>query len=248
MNDPAPLTALALVCTLSPSPAESSSELIARQLLGELARHDVTGSIVRVVDHDVKPGVELDMGPGDAWPQIRAQMISADILIISTPTWMGQQSSVCQRVLERLDAELSETGDNGQPLVASKVAIAAVVGNEDGAHHISGIVFQSLNDVGFSIPAQGVTYWNGEAMHAADYKDLDETPEATASTTATAAANAAHLARLLRSENYPPVKLPPDPGGTRHDPGQAGSRGLRCRGLSYRRSAIQTEIWAGSRA
>ena len=95
------------------------------------------------------------MGPGDAWPQIRAQMISADILIISTPTWMGQQSSVCQRVLERLDAELPETGDNGQPLVARKVAIAAVVGNEDGAHHISGIVFQSLNDVGFSIPAQG---------------------------------------------------------------------------------------------
>lgn len=146
------------------------------------------------------------MGPGDAWPQIRAQMISADILIISTPTWMGQQSSVCQRVLERLDAELPETGDNGQPLVAGKVAIAAVVGNEDGAHHISGIVFQSLNDVGFSIPAQGVTYWNAEAMHAADYKDLDQTPEATASTTATAAANAAHLARLLRSENYPPVK------------------------------------------
>ena len=206
MNSPAPLTALALVCTLSPSPAESSSELIARQLLDELAKHDVTGQTVRVVDHDVKPGVQLDMGDGDAWPQIRAQLVGADILIISTPTWMGQQSSVCQRVLERLDAELSETGDNGQPLVAGKVGIAAVVGNEDGAHHISAVLFQGLNDVGFTIPAQGVTYWNGEAMHSTDFKDLGETPDATAATTATAAANAAHLARLLRGRNYPPVK------------------------------------------
>jgi multimeric flavodoxin WrbA len=207
VNTSAPLTALALVCTLSPSPAESSSELIAQQLLGELAKHDVAGTTVRVVDHEIKPGVQLDMGDGDAWPQIRAQLIDADILIISTPTWMGQQSSVCQRVLERLDAELSETGDNGQPVVSGKVAVAAVVGNEDGAHHISAVLFQSLNDVGFSIPAQGVTYWNGEAMHGTDFKDLDETPEGTASATATAAANAAHLARLLRGNSYPPVKL-----------------------------------------
>jgi multimeric flavodoxin WrbA len=205
MNSPAPITALALVCTLNPSPAESSSDLIARQLLDDLAKHDVVGHTVRVVDHDVKPGVQLDMGDGDAWPQIRAQMIDADILIISTPTWMGQQSSVCQRVLERLDAELSETGSNGQPLVAGKVGLAAVVGNEDGAHHISAVLFQGLNDVGFTIPAQGVTYWNGEAMHSTDFKDLDETPDVTASTTATAAANAAHLARLLRASNYPKV-------------------------------------------
>lgn len=206
MSTSAPLTALALVCTLKPSPAKSSSELIARQLLDELAKHDVAGTTVRVVDYDVRPGVELDMGDGDAWPQLRAQLIAADILILSTPTWMGQQSSICQRVLERLDAELSETGDNGQPLVAGKVAVAAVVGNEDGAHHISAIVFQCLNDVGFTIPAQGVTYWNGEAMQATDYQDVSPTPEKTASTTATAAANAAHLARLLKASGYPSVK------------------------------------------
>ncbi len=72
--------------------------------------------------------------------------------------------------------------------------------------YISGIIFQCLNDVGFTIPAQGVTYWNGEAMHGTDFKDLDKTPEATASATATVAANASHLARLLRGQNYPPVK------------------------------------------
>jgi multimeric flavodoxin WrbA len=206
MATSAPLTALALVCTLKPGPGRSSSDLIARQLLDELARHDVAGTTVRVVDHDVKPGVELDMGDGDAWPGIRAQVAAADILIVATPTWMGQQSSVCQRVLERLDAELSDTRDDGQPSVTGKVAIAAVVGNEDGAHHISAVLFQGLNDVGFTIPAQGVTYWNGEAMHGTDYQDLDETPEGTASTTSTAAANAAHLARILRERNYPLAK------------------------------------------
>ncbi|OMH31581.1 flavodoxin family protein [Tersicoccus sp. Bi-70] len=199
----APLTVLALVCSLKPSPARSSAELMARQVLDELATHGVTGDVVRVVDHDVKPGVELDMGEGDAWPGIRERLIAADIVLIATPTWMGQQSSVCQRVLERLDAELSETDDAGRLQTFGKVGIAAVVGNEDGAHHISAVLFQGMNDVGFTIPAQGVTYWNGEAMHATDYQDLDETPEATASTTATMAANAAHLARLLAAENYP---------------------------------------------
>jgi multimeric flavodoxin WrbA len=198
-----PLTAVALVCSLTPSPAESSSELLAAQVLEALTAHGVAGSSIRVVDHDVRPGVQLDMGDGDAWPAIRQRVIDADILLVSTPTWMGQHSSVCQRVLERLDAELSETDEDGRQYTSGKVAIAAVVGNEDGAHHISAILYQGLNDVGFTIPAQGVTYWNGEAMHGTDYKDLDETPDAVASATATVARNAAHLARLLKQHAYP---------------------------------------------
>lgn len=199
------LSALVLNCTLSPSPAASSTELLGRQVLDALAGHGVTGSMVRVVDHDVRPGVELDMGDGDEWPQIRRQVMDADILVLATPTWLGQHSSIAQRVLERLDAELSETDQEGRPLTFGKVAAVVVVGNEDGAHHVSAVCFQALNDVGFTLPAQAVTYWNGEAMHTVDYQDLDETPEETASTTATVAANAAHLARLLRGEGYPAV-------------------------------------------
>jgi multimeric flavodoxin WrbA len=197
-----PLTALALVCTLKPSPAESSSQLMARQLLDQLATHDVTGTAVRVADFDVKPGVELDEGDGDQWPQLREQVIASDILVLVTPTWMGHLSSVAQRVLERLDAELSETDDDGRPLIEGKVAIVGVVGNEDGAHAIVADIFQGLNDVGFTIPSQGCTYWNGEAMGSVDYKDLEETPEAVAGTNAVAAKNAAHLARLLRENAY----------------------------------------------
>ncbi len=197
------LSALALVCSLKPSPAASSTELIATQVLAALVEHGVTGEVIRVVDHDVKPGVEKDMGGGDEWPAIREKVLAADILVLATPTWMGQASSVCMRVLERLDAELSEKDDQGRPSVVGKVAVAAVVGNEDGAHHITSQLFQALNDVGFSIPAQGATYWNGEAMHSTDYKDLDEAPQTTAGTNKTAAANAAHLARLLTAANYP---------------------------------------------
>ncbi len=197
------LTALALTCSLSPSPAESSTDLLTQQLLDALAEHDVTGELIRVVDHDVRPGVLKDMGDGDEWPALREKVLAADILVVATPTWMGQHSSVCQRVLERLDAELSETNDQNQPHVYGKVGCAVVVGNEDGAHHISAVLFQALNDVGFTIPAGGVTYWNGEAMHTTDYKDLESTPEKTAGTTKSLAANAAHLARLLRREAYP---------------------------------------------
>ena len=199
-----PLSALALVCTLKPSPAESSSQLLAKQLLDELATHDVTGTAVRLADFDIKPGVEVDEGDGDEWPRIREQVLASDILVIVTPTWMGHMSSVAQRVLERLDAELSETDEQGRLLTYGKVAVVVVVGNEDGAHHISAVAFQSLNDVGFTIPAGGVTYWNGEAMSGTDYKDLDSTPETVARTTRTLAANAAHLARLLGTEGYPP--------------------------------------------
>ncbi|KAA0959520.1 NAD(P)H-dependent oxidoreductase [Microbacterium sp. ANT_H45B] len=198
-----PLTALAISCTLKPSPAESSSDLLGEQILAALGEHGVSGELVRAVDHTISPGVEADMGAGDGWPQLREKVHAADILVFLTPTWMGQHSSVAQRVLERLDAELSETDDAGRPILFDKVAIAGIVGNEDGAHHIAAILFQSLNDIGYSVPAQGSVYWNGEAMHTVDYKDLEETPEKVAQTTATAARNAAHLARLLAGEGYP---------------------------------------------
>lgn len=170
----------------------------------ELRQYGVTGEAVRCVDYDIKPGVEKDMGDGDQWPSIRTKILAADILIFTTPTWMGHPSSVAQRVLERLDAEIAETDDDGRPILLGKVAVVAVVGNEDGAHHIIAESFQALNDVGFSIPAQGCTYWNGPAMGKTDYDDLDEVPEATASATGAAARNAVHLASLLKATQYPP--------------------------------------------
>ena len=200
-----PLQALVLNCTLKRSPAESSSELLATELIAALAENDVSSELIRVVDHDVKFGVNTDEGNGDAWPDIRSKMLAADLLVIATPIWMGQPSSVCKMVLERLDAELSETDDQGRLLTFGKVAAVATVGNEDGAHHVSAEVFQALCDVGFTLPPSASTYWVGEAMQATDYKDKDPRPEKTAQTTSDIARNATHLARLLKASPYPPA-------------------------------------------
>ncbi|MFL6107855.1 MAG: flavodoxin family protein [Marmoricola sp.] len=199
------LTALALVCTLKKSGSPSSSELLAEQVLAQLAEHGVTGESLRVVDHDVAFGVSKDEGDGDGWPAIRDKVLAADILVLATPIWMGQPASVCKVALERLDAEISETDDEGRMSTYPKVAVVAVVGNEDGAHHTVAEISQALSDTGFTLPANGSTYWVGEAMGSTDYLDLDQTPEKTAGTTKTAAANAAHLAGLLSSSPYPPA-------------------------------------------
>jgi multimeric flavodoxin WrbA len=202
----AALRALALVCTLNPSPARSSSQLLAEQVLEQLATQGAETELIRVVDHDVHYGVTAGpVGDGDAWPSIRERLLAADILVLATPIWIGNPSSIMRKVLERLDGELSESDDQGHSPMYGKVGVVAVVGNEDGAHMVSGQAFQGLDDIGFTIPAGGVTYWVGRAMEGTDYQDLDETPEAVASTTTTLAINAAHLARLLRASPYPPA-------------------------------------------
>jgi len=197
------LTAFALNCTLKPSPQSSSTELLMSQMLADLESNGVTTTSARLVDYNITPGVETDMGDGDEWPGIRARILAADIFVVVTPTWVGQLTSVGQQILERLDAELSETDDKGRPSLYDKVAVVGVVGNEDGAHHITAQLFQGLADLGFTVSSQASTYWNGEAMHSVDYKDLPETPDAVASATKALASNAAHLAGLLKQSPYP---------------------------------------------
>lgn len=154
-------------------------------------------------DRDIRPGVTSDEGDGDEWPAVRSQILDAEIFVLGTPIWMGHPASPAQRALERLDAFLGETGPDGRMVSLDKVAIVAVVGNEDGAHHVAADLFQGLSDVGFTIPAGGMTYWVGEAMHKTDYKNLPSGSEKTDQATKTAAANAAHLARILADEPYP---------------------------------------------
>lgn len=199
----ADLRALALNCSLKPSPAESSTELLTKQVLEQLERAGVQSTdTIRLADLNIVPGVQRDMGSGDEWPSVAERILAADILVFATPTWLGHLSSIAQRALERLDGELSHTRDDGLPSMFGKVAVVAVVGNEDGAHSIIADTFQGLNDIGFTIPAQGSTYWNGEAMSGTDYKDLDETPSAVDSTNKMSARNAVHLAELLRRSGY----------------------------------------------
>ena len=199
------LSAIALNCTLKADAAEASStDAMIAVLENALAKHDVELSeTIRAAAHDIKPGVTSDEGEGDAWPDLREKILAHDILIFGGPIWMGQVSSVGKRVLERMDAFLSETDDRGRMPSYSKVAVAAIVGNEDGAHFSSTQLFQALNDVGYTIPAVAACYWVGEAMGSTDFKDLDTVPDKVRQTAAMVAANAAHLAGLLHEHRYP---------------------------------------------
>lgn len=200
------LTAVGLNCTLKSGNAPSSTQRMLDQVLEALRQHDVRTGSARVVDFDVKPGVRADEGDGDQWPELRTRIMDAQILVIATPIWMGHPSSIAQRVLERLDAVLGEIGDDGRYPTFGKVAIPAVVGNEDGAHHVHAQLCQGLVDVGFTVPGGSPPYWVGEAMGSTDFKDLEATPDKVRETIRTIASNAAHLARLLAERPYPPIE------------------------------------------
>lgn len=201
----APLSVIALNCSLKASDKPSSTDVLLGQVMAELAGHGVAaaGDVVRVAGLNIKPGVTSDEGEGDDWPALRRRILDADILLLGTPIWLGQPSSVCKRVLERMDAFLGETDDQGRMVSFGKVAAVCVVGNEDGAHHVCAELFQALNDVGFTLPAIAGTYWVGEAMQGTDYRELKETPKPVATTNAMLARNAAHLAGLLKGAQYP---------------------------------------------
>lgn len=198
------LKALAINATLKRGTASSSTDAMIRTMGSAFRKHSVEiVETVRLANFDILPGVTSDEGDGDDWPGIRRKVIEADILIFGTPIWMGQMSSIAKRVLERFDAFLDETDDQGRMPSYSKVAVAAIVGNEDGAHAVSANLFQALNDVGFTIPAVAACYWVGEAMGSTDYRDL-RTPRPTVEKTAKmVASNAAHLAGLLKRTPYP---------------------------------------------
>jgi multimeric flavodoxin WrbA len=197
------LKVLALNCTLKAGSEPSSTDKLLKELLAAFGEYDAAGDIVRVADLNVKPGVRADEGAGDEWPQLRQRVLACDILVIGSPIWLGQPSSVAKRVLERMDAFLDERDDMQRMPTYGKVGLAAVVGNEDGAHHVAAEVCQALTEVGFTVPSGGVTYWVGEAMGDKDYMDLKSTPKAVAEWTPVLASNAAHLANLLKQSRYP---------------------------------------------
>ncbi len=203
-----PPTAIALNCSLKPSGGETSStDKMIGLLVGELEKHHVEfAGTVRVADFDVKPGVTSDEGEGDDWPELRRRILNADILILGTPIWLGQPSSIAKRVTERMDAFLSETDDQERMPSYGKVAVLAVVGNEDGAHHVCAELYQALNDTGWTLPAGAVCYWVGEALGKTDFQDLPQIPDKIGKTASMVASNAAHLSRLLKQSAYPGLR------------------------------------------
>jgi multimeric flavodoxin WrbA len=198
------LRALVINCTLKPSPAESNTEKLAREVMTALESRGVEISLVRAVDHDIRPGITSDEGDGDEWPALHERILASQILIVATPTWLGQPSSVAKRVLERMLGMISETDSSGRPVAYDRVAGVVVTGNEDGAHHVIAEVATALVDIGYTVPGQAWTYWNRGPGPGPSYSECDEGHEWSASTGRTAAVNLFAVAEALQARPMPP--------------------------------------------
>jgi multimeric flavodoxin WrbA len=195
--------ALVLNCTLKRSPEASNTEALASVLRTALEAGGVSCESIRIVDLNILPGVSSDEGEGDEWPKLHDRLLASEILVLATPTWFGQPSSVVKRVLERMDAMLSETDDDGLPVAFNRVAGFVVTGNEDGAHHVIAELAQAVNDIGYTVPAQAWTYWNKGPGPGPTYLETDEGHDWSARTARTAAANLIAVAEALASHPLP---------------------------------------------
>jgi multimeric flavodoxin WrbA len=200
------MKALILNCSLKPSPEPSNTAALAEVVADALGEKGVEVTELRLVDHEIKPGVETDMGEGDEWPSIHDRVLAAEILVVATPTWIARPSSIAQRMLERMDAMIAETDDSGRPVAYNRVAGVVVTGNEDGAHHVISEVAGALGDIGFTVPGQAWTYWNKGPGPGEDYSETEEGHEWSATTGKAAAANLVAVAGALAEH---PIPAPP---------------------------------------
>ena len=203
------MKATVINCTLKPSPQTSNTEALASVVGEALEDLGVETETVRAVDHEIEPGVETEMGRGDEWPAIHEKVLGSEILVVATPTWLGRPASIAQRVLERMDAMLAETDDEGRPVAYNRVAGVVVTGNEDGAHHVISEISGALADIGYTIPGQAWTYWNKGPGPGDEYLESDdeEGRKWSHSTGRAAAQNLVGVARALAAN---PLSAPPE--------------------------------------
>jgi multimeric flavodoxin WrbA len=207
--EPAPdvsdLRALFLSCTLKRSPERSHTEGLAARSMEVMRGAGADVELVRVVDLEVPPGVYADMTEHgwdrDDWPEVQAKVMAADILVLCTPIWLGEKSSVCTKVVERLYGSSSDLNEKGQWAYYGRVGGCIVTGNEDGIKHVAMNVLYSLQHIGYVIPPQADAGWIGEAGPGPSYLDDGSGgPENdfTNRNTTFMTWNLLHLARMLK--------------------------------------------------
>jgi multimeric flavodoxin WrbA len=169
------LRALFVNCTLKPSPEPSHTQALADRSIAIMEAQGVVVEVVRAVDHVIAPGVQPDMTEHgferDDWPTIFDKVRAADILVLLTPIWLGEKSSVATRVVERLYAYSGMRNGEGQYLYYGRVGGCIVTGNEDGAKHCAMNLLYSLQHLGYMVPPQVDAAWLGEAGPGPSYAD-----------------------------------------------------------------------------
>ncbi|MGD6816450.1 flavodoxin family protein [Metabacillus sp. 113a] len=196
--------ALVLNCSLKKGDEESNTEALIKKVTGIMQREGVFAEVVRVADYQVSFGISDDMGDGDEWPQIFDKVKEADVVIIGTPLWIGEKSSIATMVMERIYGGSSLTNEKGQSIYYNKVGGVVITGNEDGAKDAAKSILYGLSHMGFTIPPNVDTYWVGEAgpgpsfIEAEGYKN-----EFTQQHVQMLAYNLMHFAKMLKENPIP---------------------------------------------
>lgn len=202
------LNALFINTSLEKKPENSHTRLLLDASSSIMAKNGVSVEHLHLAAHDVPPGVYPDMTERgwekDEWPKLWEKVKAADILIIGTPLWLGEESSICRILIERLYAMSSELNDKGQSIFYGKVGGCVITGNEDGVEHTAMTLGYALNHLGYTIPPQANCGWIGEAGPGASYGDEKEDGgragfdnEFTQQNTTVMTWNCMHLARML---------------------------------------------------
>jgi len=177
MTDHADLTAIYFNTSLKRRAAQSHTQLLLDASAGILEKNGVTVDRVHMLDHTIPPGVYPDMTEhgwdADDWPAIWQRVLAADIVVIGTPLWLGEESSVCRVLIERLYAMSGVLNDRGQSIFYGKVGGCVVTGNEDGIKHAAMTLGFAMNHLGLTIPPQADCGWIGEAGPGPSYGDDD---------------------------------------------------------------------------
>jgi multimeric flavodoxin WrbA len=172
------LSAVYINCTLKPSPERSHTQTLMDRSIAILEGQGVAVTSIRAVDHELAPGVYPDMTEHgharDDWPAIQEQVMAADILVLGTPIWLGDKSSVCTRVIERLYGYSGVLNHDGQYAYYGRVGGCLVTGNEDGVKHVAMNVLYSLQHLGYTIPPQADAGWIGAVGPGPSYGDEPE--------------------------------------------------------------------------
>jgi multimeric flavodoxin WrbA len=204
-HDFSDLRAVFLNCTLKRSPELSHTGELMANSVAIMRAHGVGVDVIRVADLEIAPGVQEDMREHgyerDDWPDVQRRVLDADILVLGTPIWLGEKSSLCTRVVERLYGYSGRLNAQGQWIYYGRVGGVLVTGNEDGVKHVAMNVLYSLQHLGYVIPPQADAGWIGEAGPGPSYADPGSGgPENdfTRRNTTFMTWNLMHLAALLR--------------------------------------------------
>ncbi len=199
------LSAVFLNCTLKKSPELSHTEGLINISREIMEKNGVSTELLRPVDLDIAYGVWGDMRehgwPNDQWPEVFKKVMAADMLILGSSIWLGEKTSVCTKVIERLYANSGDLNEQGQYAYYGRVGGCLITGNEDGAKHCSMNILYSLSHLGFVIPPQADAAWLGEAGPGPSYLDENSGgPENdfTNRNTTFMTWNLLHMARMLK--------------------------------------------------